>query len=165
MDTSSLRIALAEPVSPGGTRVLTPQGALATLRAGTMVGRTSSRGLLVVGHGIDVRGEIGNCNTLLVEGRLDAKFDTDLLQIAEGGAVTGQAVAEIAEIAGRFEGHLVVQDELRLGPKARVKGHIRYARLAVRTGGELSGNVAPLRDVKPEPAARTVPRLPEPALG
>ena len=101
-------------------------------------------GVLVIGREIEVRGEIGSCRTLVVEGRLQASVEVGSLELAEDGLFDGRAEVETADIAGRFEGELTVRGELRLRPTARVNGVILYGRIVIEGGGEMSGEVGVL---------------------
>ena len=101
-------------------------------------------GILVIGREIEVKGEIGRCQTLVVEGRLEAAVEVATLQLGEDGLFSGNAIVEEAEIAGRYEGELTVRGEMLLRPTARVEGKIRYGRIVIEGGGEISGDVAVL---------------------
>lgn len=98
-------------------------------------------GVLVIGREIEVKGEINSCQTLVVEGRLEAAVEVGSLQLAEDGLFNGSAVINHADIAGRFQGELTVRGELLLRPTARVDGKIRYGRVVIEGGGEISGDV------------------------
>jgi len=72
---------------------------------------TGSR--LIVGPNIKLRGvEIDDCDTLVVEGRVEATMVSRAIQIAEQGAFKGTADIEVAEIRGSFEGELTVRGRL-----------------------------------------------------
>ncbi len=101
-----------------------------------------SDGVLVIGEGIEVKGEIGSCRALVVEGRLEASVVVEELHLAESGHYSGTAGVGTADVAGRFDGELTVEGDLRLRPTARVKGKIRYGRIIVEAGGQISGDVA-----------------------
>ena len=101
-------------------------------------------GVLVIGREIQVKGEIGSCRTLVVEGRLEAAVEVGSLQLAEDGLFDGRAEVDEADIAGRFEGELVVRGQLLLRPTAKIHGQIRYGRIVIEGGGEISGDVAVL---------------------
>ena len=101
-------------------------------------------GVLVIGREIQVKGEIGSCRTLVVEGRLEAAVEVGSLQLAEDGLFDGRAEVDEADIAGRFEGELVVRGQLLLRPTAKIHGEIRYGRIVIEGGGEISGDVAVL---------------------
>ena len=107
-------------------------------------------GTLVIGREIEVKGEIGSCQTLVVEGRLEASVVVGSLQLAESGFVDGKAEVDDADIAGRFEGDLTVNGQLLLRPTARVNGSIRYGRIVIEAGGEISGEVSVLQKGGPK---------------
>lgn len=115
---------------------------------------------LTVGADIRLKGEIEACDTLLVEGRVEAMIECRLLQIAERGAFHGTAIVDAAEISGRFDGTLTVRDRLVLRTTGRIGGAVHYRRLEIQDGGEITGEVTVLAD-KAEPA--TVRKLEAPA--
>lgn len=100
---------------------------------------------LIVGPNIKLKGvEITDCDTLLVEGRVEASMDSRVIQIAEGGVFAGTVAVDRAEIRGRFEGEMTVRDRLVVHATGRVSGKVRYGRLAVEEGGELIGDLEAL---------------------
>ncbi len=97
---------------------------------------------LTVGPNIKLKGvEITDCDTLFVEGTVEATMDSRLMQIAECGAFKGSACIDVAEIHGRFDGDLTVRDKLIVYATGKVTGKIRYGKLVVEEGGQLSGEV------------------------
>jgi cytoskeletal protein CcmA (bactofilin family) len=104
---------------------------------------TGSR--LIVGPNIKLRGvEIDDCDTLVVEGRVEATMVSRAIQIAEQGAFKGTADIEVAEIRGSFEGELTVRGRLVVHATGRVSGKVRYGKLLVQEGGEITGDVGTL---------------------
>lgn len=100
---------------------------------------------LIVGPDIKLKGvEITDCDTLVVEGRVEASMDSRVVQIAENGVFTGTATMDVAEIWGRFDGNLTVRKQLVIYATGRVSGQIRYGKISVAEGGELSGEVSTL---------------------
>ena len=97
---------------------------------------------LIVGPNIKLKGvEISDCDTLVVEGRVEATMNSRVIQIAEMGAFTGSAEVDLAEIRGDFEGELTVRQKLVIFGTGKVSGKIRYGKLVVEEGGQLSGDV------------------------
>ena len=97
---------------------------------------------LTVGPEIKMKGaEITDCDTLVVEGRLEATLDTRVLQIAENGAFNGVVSVDVAEIRGRLDGELTARKQLIVHATARVSGKIRYSRIQVTEGAEISGEI------------------------
>jgi cytoskeletal protein CcmA (bactofilin family) len=87
-------------------------------------------------------------------------MDSRVIQIAEGGVFAGTVGVDRAEIRGRFEGEMTVRDRLVVHATGRVAGKVRYGRLAVEEGGELTGDLEalPKRDTgataSPTPSPR-----------
>ena len=97
---------------------------------------------LIVGPNIKLKGvEITDCDTVVVEGHVEATIDSRVIQIAECGAFKGAAEIDIAEIRGEFDGDLVVRQKLVIYSTGRVSGKVRYGKLVVEEGGQLSGDI------------------------
>src|SRR5215831_17228546 len=100
---------------------------------------------LIVGPDIKLKGaEITDCDTLVVEGRVEASMDSRVIQIAENGVFVGKVGIDIAEIRGRFDGELTARKQLVIRATGRVSGKIRYGKVAIEEGGELSGDIGAL---------------------
>lgn len=98
---------------------------------------------LIVGPNIKLKGvEITDCDTLVVEGLVEATMDSRLMQIARIGAFRGSAQIDIAEIHGTFDGDLTVRDKLVIFATGKVTGTIRYGKVVIEEGGQLSGDVS-----------------------
>jgi cytoskeletal protein CcmA (bactofilin family) len=100
---------------------------------------------LVVGHDIKIKGvEISDCDTLVVEGRVEATLDSRVLEIAEHGVFQGTIAVDQAEIRGRFEGEITVRKQLIVHSSGKVSGKIRYAKIKMEEGAEIAGDLAVL---------------------
>ncbi len=106
-----------------------------------------------VGPGIQLKGEISNCATLVVEGDVDATLDGKALEILQRGVFCGTARVESAFIHGRFEGDLTVSGLLRVESGGSASGKLRYDRLEVAVGGDLTGEISKYIDEDEKPAA------------
>ena len=110
---------------------------------------------LIVGPDIKLKGvEITDCDTLVVEGTVEASMDSRVVQIAEHGVFNGTVSIDIAEIRGRFEGELTAREQLIIHASGRVSGKIRYGKIKIEEGGEIAGDIAkldarPLRTTQP----------------
>jgi cytoskeletal protein CcmA (bactofilin family) len=114
---------------------------------------------LIVGPDIKLKGvEITDCDTLVVEGRVEAAMDSRVIQIAEQGVFFGTAGIDVAEIHGRFEGELTARKQLVIHATGKVTGKIRYGKLTIEEGGELTGEVGTL--AASDPVARKEQRAP-----
>lgn len=102
----------------------------------------SSGSKLTVGPNIKLKGvEITDCDTLVVEGTVEATMDSRVIQIAEQGAFRGSAEIDIAEIHGEFTGSLTVRQKLVIHSTGKVSGKIRYGKIVIEEGGQLSGEI------------------------
>lgn len=110
---------------------------------------------LIVGPDIKLKGaEITDCDTLIVEGRVEASMDSRVIQISERGVFAGKAGIDVAEIRGCFEGELTARKQLLICATGKVSGKIRYGKLAVEEGGEISGDIASLTETPVKGNAR-----------
>ena len=71
-------------------------------------------------------------------------MDSRVIQIAEHGVFHGTAGIDVAEIHGRFEGELTVRKQLVIHATGKVTGKVRYGKLSIEEGGELSGDIGAL---------------------
>ncbi len=97
---------------------------------------------LTVGPNIKLKGvEITDCDTLVVEGTVEATMDSRVIHIAENGAFRGSAEIDIAEIHGEFNGSLTVRQKLVIYSSGKVNGKIRYGKVVIEEGGQLAGEI------------------------
>ena len=97
---------------------------------------------LTVGPNIKLKGvEITDCDTLVVEGSVEATMDSRVIQISERGSFKGSAEIDIAEIRGQFDGNLTVRQKLVIYATGKVTGRVRYGKVVIEEGGQLSGEV------------------------
>src|SRR4051812_17131636 len=100
---------------------------------------------LIVGPNIKLKGvEITDCDTLVVEGHVEATMDSRMVQIAQHGTFSGTAGVDIGEIHGGFSGELTVRKCLTVHATGQVTGKIRYGKLVIEEGGELAGDIKKL---------------------
>jgi cytoskeletal protein CcmA (bactofilin family) len=121
----------------------------------------SSEGTLIVGEGIQVKGEIQSCTRLIVEGKVEASLEARELEVRAQGLYEGTAVVETASVGGSFTGNLTVKGLLTVESGGRVSGTLRYGELCIAQGGRLSGDVdlleaaaADQRKADPQEAAK-----------
>lgn len=127
--------ATPEPTPP----VATPAAA-ATSASTSSVPEGGSK--LTVGPNIKLKGvEITDCDTLVVEGLVEATMDSRVIQIAQQGEFKGSAEIDIAEIRGVFDGNLTVRQKLVIYATGKVTGKIRYGKVVIEEGGQLSGDI------------------------
>ena len=131
-----------------------PVGSVPPAATATTTGTPKEGGSkLTVGPNIKLKGvEITDCDTLFVEGLVEATMDSRLMQISEQGAFKGSAEIDIAEIHGKFDGDLTVRQKLIIYATGKVTGRIRYGKLVIEEGGQLSGEVQFGTAAQPKPA-------------
>jgi cytoskeletal protein CcmA (bactofilin family) len=131
------------------TQTATPVSPIATAQARRVpspASRNDQLRKLTVGRDISLRGEITTCDHLVVEGTVQATIKGGkILEITDTGAFTGIVDIEQADIAGQFDGDLIVRGKLTIRPTAVVIGHIQYNRLQVDTGATINGELRALQ--------------------
>jgi cytoskeletal protein CcmA (bactofilin family) len=150
----ALTTAGAEPAKPEAIGMEAPNADLRDGAEPSRPGReTGSK--LIVGPDIKLKGaEITDCDTLVVEGRVEASMDSRAIQISEHGVFVGKAGIDVAEIRGRFEGELTARKQLVIRATGRVSGKVRYGKVAIEEGGEISGDIAALPETQGSGVAR-----------
>jgi len=104
---------------------------------------------LSIGVNIKLKGvEITDCDVLIIEGQVEATVHSKVMQIDQPGTLNGTAVIDVAEIRGEFSGELTARTRLVVHGTGRVSGTIRYGKLIVEEGGELTGDVKRLESTE-----------------
>ncbi len=154
----ALTAAGAEPAKPEALGMEAPSADVHAATEPARPGReTGSK--LIVGPDIKLKGaEITDCDTLVVEGRVEASMDSRAIQISEHGVFVGKAGIDVAEIRGRFEGELTARKQLVIRASGRVSGKVRYGKVAIEEGGEISGDIAALQETQGSGVTRAAGR-------
>ena len=128
--------------SAGSSSSAQPFTAPTPTAAPAATGAAESGAKLTVGPNIKLKGvEITDCDTLVVEGTVEATMNSRVIQIAEQGAFKGSAEIDIAEVRGVFDGNLTVRQKLVIFSTGKVTGKIRYGKIVIEEGGQLSGEI------------------------
>ena len=123
------------------TAVVAATAAPASPAANTAAGK-DVESKLTVGPNIKLKGvEITDCDTLFVEGTVEATVDSRVIQISERGSFKGSCEIDIAEIHGQFEGNLTARQKLTIFATGKVTGKVRYGKVVIEEGGQLSGEI------------------------
>ena len=126
----------------GAKSAATPASATAAVESESATSEKVIGARLIVGPDVKLKGaEILDCDTLVVEGRVEATMDSRVIRIAEKGSFSGKVSIDIAEIHGTFEGELTARSQLIIHATGRVSGSIRFGKLVVDEGGELCGEI------------------------
>lgn len=100
-------------------------------------GQTSNR---ILG-GTTIEGEVHSDGDFRVDGTIKGTINiTGKLVIGEKGVVEGEVTCGSANVSGKFDGTLKVEDLLSLEPSAFVKGDILTGKLSIVPGAEFSGS-------------------------
>ena len=145
--SQSVGISVANSVT-GSAAPLAPASAVpqasATAPSVSVSGAPAKEGgsKLTVGPNIKLKGvEITDCDTLVVEGMVEATMDSRVMHITEIGAFKGSAEVDYAEIHGEFNGNLTEREKLVIYATGRVSGKIRYGKVVIEEGGQMMGDI------------------------
>jgi cytoskeletal protein CcmA (bactofilin family) len=130
-------------VKPGGTPVgMSPGSSVGSApqpAAAPVANEGGSK--LIVGPKIKLTGgQITDCDTLVVEGTVEATMEAREIQIAENGSFSGSAEIDVAHIRGTFDGNLTARQKLVIYSTGKVIGTVRYGKIVIEEGGELAGD-------------------------
>lgn len=127
-------------------RVVTPsyearKPAVRTLQTHSSSNTGATTANLHVGRGLKLEGKIQSCDSLVIEGDVQATIESGTLTITETGEVRGEATVEQAEINGKFDGTLTVKKCLTINATGKITGTVRYGELKVEQGGKINGEI------------------------
>jgi cytoskeletal protein CcmA (bactofilin family) len=104
--------------------------------------------VLIVTEDTVIRGvrELRNCRQLEVFGYLEGDVAAKSVLVHKNGRLFGKVKSDSAEIYGTLQGEVVVKNLIDIKASGNVSGNIKYGRLALEEGGNLSAEV---RNVPP----------------
>ncbi len=160
--TSGVRSGLSPQPAPPKEHVAVPprnDGAAPTTGNANVAPVTDAGGSkLFIGVNIKLKGvEISDCDVLVIEGQVEATVHSKVMQIDQPGTLNGTALIDVAEIRGEFSGDLTARTRLVVHGTGRVSGTIRYGKLIVEEGGELTGDVKRLDGAEVQPQRSLLP--------
>ena len=126
---------------------------------------TDNRGVLIVTQDTVIRGvtEMHNCRKLEVHGYVEGDVSAASVLVHETGRVFGSMKTDTAEVHGTVQGDVTVKNLIDIRSSGTVSGNVKYGKLALEMGGNLSAEV---RNVPPSlggdfnlevPKGRSVP--------
>lgn len=139
-DSAPVQHRPAAPATPIARRVID----IPTRRASYQESSGSQQDVrrLTVGREITLTGEISTCDVLVVEGNVSATLrDGRLIEIAEAGMFQGTVEIDNADIAGKFEGDLIVHNRLTIRATGQITGRVQYGELEILAGGKITGEI------------------------
>jgi cytoskeletal protein CcmA (bactofilin family) len=138
--TTATNLSGSTPAASSSTPVSSSSSTLSSSSSAPTTKEGESK--LTVGPNIKLKGvEITDCDTLVVEGTVEATMDSRVIQISERGSFKGSVEIDLAEIRGSFDGNLTVRQKLIIYSTGRVTGKIRYGKVVIEEGGQLSGQI------------------------
>ena len=108
---------------------------------------SENRGVLIVGPDLVIKGHVRNCQRVEIHGYVEGEVVSRELLIHQGGRLFGRARAQSAVVNGHMQGDVQVKDLVSIGSTGDVSGNVRYGKLAMEVGANLSADV---RNVPPE---------------
>ena len=119
-----------------------PSVAAARPAAATTAEAADAGKRLIVGQGIQMKGEITACDRLIVEGHVEVTLKaTRMLEIKPTGHFTGSCEVEDAEVSGVYDGNLTVRGRLIVYAGGRVTGDIIYGEIELERGAQITGKL------------------------
>ena len=103
---------------------------------------------VIVGEGVTIKGEITNANEVQIDGIADIVIKTDNLTVGSTGKLKGSIETENADIWGKIDGDVKVSSTLTIQELGSASGKIEYAKLQIKLGGEVSGELVKNEKVK-----------------
>jgi len=107
-----------------------------------------NKGVLIVTEGTVIRGvsEMHNCRQLEVHGYVEGEVSAANVLVHKSGRLFGTIRTDTAEVHGTVQGDVVVKNLIDIRSSGNVSGNVRYGKLALEMGGNLSAEV---RNVPP----------------
>ena len=100
-----------------------------------------TRGVLIIGEGAVLKGEVKSGRRVEVWGYVEGGVTASEIVVQEGGKVYGNVNSDTAEVRGTLQGDVRVQQLFSLKSTGTAAGKIKYGRLSMEEGAELSAHV------------------------
>ncbi|MCW4469197.1 polymer-forming cytoskeletal protein [Flavobacterium sp. MFBS3-15] len=105
-------------------------------------------------EGTSIKGDIISQADIRLDGELVGNFSSKgKIVIGPSGTVTGDIRCKNADIEGRFNGKIEVDEQLNVKSKAHIVGEVIVSKLSVEPGAEFSATCVMKNTVKPLPKA------------
>ena len=104
---------------------------------------------VVIGHGVELSGEIKKADEVQIDGEADVTMKTDNLVVGVTGDCKGNIETHNADIWGEFDGDIKASGTLTIQEQGRVQGKIEYQNLQIKLGGQISGDIKLSDKIKP----------------
>ena len=102
---------------------------------------SDNRGVLIIGEGAVLKGEVKDAQKVEVWGYVEGKVAAGEVLVQEGGQLFGTVTSSTAEVRGTLQGDVRVEQLIHIKSTGQAAGKIKYGRLSMEEGGELSAHV------------------------
>ena len=96
---------------------------------------------VVIGHGVQINGEIKKADEVQIDGDADITMKTDNLVVGATGNCKGDVETHNADVWGEFDGDIKASGTLTIQEQGKVSGKIEYQNLQIKLGGKISGDI------------------------
>ena len=103
---------------------------------------------VVIGMGVQIKGEISNADEVQIDGDADVTMTTDNIVVGSTGDLKGMITAHNADIWGQFNGELKIGGTLTIQEEGSVSGNIEYQNLQIKLGDKIKGDVKVSEKIK-----------------
>jgi cytoskeletal protein CcmA (bactofilin family) len=100
-----------------------------------------TQGVLIIGEGAVLKGEVKSGRRVEVWGYIEGGVTASEVVVQEGGKLYGRVNSDTAEVHGTLQGDVRVQQLFSLKSTGTAAGKIKYGRLSMEEGAELSAHV------------------------
>jgi cytoskeletal protein CcmA (bactofilin family) len=102
---------------------------------------SDNRGVLIIGEGAVLKGEVKSGKRVEIWGYVEGGVQASEVVVQEGGKLFGEVRSDRAEIRGTLQGDVRVQQLIAIKKTGVASGRIKYGRLSMEEGGELTAHV------------------------
>ena len=102
---------------------------------------TKGSSKVVIGEGVNIKGEINNAEEVQIDGTADILLKTENINVGPKGVLNGSIEANNADIWGKVDGDLKISNTLTVQELGHVTGKIEYSQLQIKLGGNITGEL------------------------
>ena len=102
---------------------------------------SDNRGVLIIGEGAVLKGDVKSGRRVEIWGYVEGGVTASEVVVQEGGKLFGKIKSDNAEIRGTLQGDVRVQQLIAIKSTGVASGTIKYGRLSMEEGGELTAQV------------------------
>ena len=102
---------------------------------------TKGSSKVVIGEGVNIKGEITNAEEVQIDGTADIDLKTENINVGSKGVLNGSIEEKNADIWGKVDGDLKISNTLTVQELGHVSGKIEYSQLQIKLGGNVTGEL------------------------